>query len=308
MKHQIKINFLVALSFLTLFFSSCEDVVQVTLDDSDLDLVSVEAYINTKASDNIYVKLERTLPVDQTEANPPVNGALVQLSDDLETPRVVTLKEYNSTGTYFLPQNTEYKAEPGRTYTLKITLPDGVEITASDYLREVEPLDSVKVNLSARGSYEFLAVFINAPNYPSAVQYYKWDIFVNGNMLYESQRMVIANDELVDGKYIYDFEIFTDFAIDESDKIMFAGDTVTVEQLSISRAAYDFYVGMINQAFTGSPFSVPPANVPGNLTSSNGKKVLGIFSARDVSKGNAVIISDDNFKPLASGFLGSQSN
>lgn len=300
MKTQVKIQILAALSVMLLFFTSCEDVVQVELDANDLNLVSVEAYINTKSKDNIYVKLERTLPVDQSQTNPPVNGALVQISDDSETPNVVTLKEYNATGTYYLPQNTEYKAEPGRTYTLKATLPDGVIITASDYLREVEPLDSVKVNLSARGDYEFLAVFINAPNYPSAIQYYKWDIFINGSMLYESQNMVIANDELVDGNYIYDFEIFTDFAIDESDKIMFKGDTITVEQLSISRAGYDFYMGMINQAFTGSPFSVPPANVPGNLSSSDGKKVLGIFSARDVSVGNTVIIGEDNFKPLAS--------
>jgi len=300
MRKRINTNILLVISTLAILFSSCEDVVQVDLDESDLYLVSVEAYINTKEENNVYVKLERTLPVDQTGTNPPVNGAFVQISDDSETPNIAILKEYNETGTYLLPPNVKYKTEPGRTYYLKITLPDGVEISASDYLREVEPLDSVKINLSARGDYQFLAVFINAPNYPSKVQYYKWDIYINGKMLYESQNMVIANDELVDGNYIHDFEIFTDFAMDESDKILFKGDTVKVEQLSISQSAYDFYIGMINQAFTGGPYSVPPANLPGNLTSSDGKKVLGIFSARDISTGNTVVISDDNFKPLAS--------
>ncbi|HPF50762.1 MAG TPA: DUF4249 domain-containing protein [Draconibacterium sp.] len=300
MKRRINKYIVLIISTLSVLFSSCEDVVQVDLDESDLDLVSVEAYVNTKEENNVHVKLERTLPVDQTGANPPINGALVQISDDSETPNIATLKEYNGTGTYLLPPNVKYKTEPGRTYFLEITLPDGVEINASDYLRKVEPLDSVKVNLSARGDYQFLAVFINAPNYPSAVQYYKWDIYINGKMLYKSQNMVIANDELVDGNYIYDFEIFTDFAIDESDKILFKGDTVKVEQLSISQSAYDFYIGMINQAFTGSPYSVPPANLSGNLTSSDGKKVLGIFSARDISMGNTVVIGDDNFMPLAS--------
>ena len=299
MKNRINI-ILAALSILTLFLSSCEDVVQVDIDKSDVDLVSVEAYINTKEKDNVYVKLERTLPVDETAVNPPIHDAIVSISDDQESPNRVTLVEYKTSGIYILPKNTKYAAEPGRTYTLNITLPDGVEISANDYLQKVEQLDSVKVNLSARGDYEFLAVFINSQETPGTGDYYKWDIYINGNMLYEGQNMVIANDELVDGNYIYDFEIFTDFALEEDDKILFKGDTITVEQLSISKAGYDFYMGMTNQAFSGGPFSVPPANVPGNLTSSDGKRVLGIFSARDISVGNTVIIGDENFQPLAS--------
>lgn len=305
MKNRNKINILAVLSILTVLLFSCEDVVQIDLDESDIDLVSVEAYINTKASNNVYVKLERTLPVDETASNPPIHDAVVRITDDLESPNTVTLEEYNNKGIYILPRNIKYTAEPGRTYTLSITLPDGVEISASEYLQKVEPLDSVKVNLSARGNYEFLAVFINSQENPGLGDYYKWDIYINGNMLYESQNMVIANDELVDGNYIYDFEIFTDYALEEDDKILFKGDTITVEQLSITKASYDFYIGMINQAFTGSPFSVPPANVTGNLTSSDGKRVLGIFSARDVSVGNTVIISDENFQPLATRQSGS---
>lgn len=291
---------LIILALTTLLLSSCEDVVQVDLDNTDIDLVSVEAYINTKPENNIYVKLKRTLPVDESEENPPINNAVVRISDDQDIVNTVILEEYVNTGMYILPQNIYYTAQPGRTYYLHITLPDGVEINGSDFLQEVEPLDSVKVNLSARGDYEFLAIFIDAPNYPSDTRYYKWDIFINGNMLYESQNMVIASDELVDGNYIRNFEIFTDYALNDDDKILLKGDTVSVEQLSISETAYDFYMGMINQAFTGGPYSVPPANLTGNLTSSDGKKVLGIFSARDVALGNKVAIDDSNFQPLAS--------
>jgi hypothetical protein len=49
---------------------------------------------------------------------------------------------------------------------------------------------------------------------------------------------------------------------------------------------------------------VPPANVPGNLISNNGKRILGLFSARDVSVGNTVIIDDSNFTPLVSSIPG----
>ena len=305
MKKLFHIKIFTFSALLALIVSACEDVVQVGLGHSDIDLVSVEAYINTKARNNIYVKLEYTLPVDQAETNPPIHNAVVTISDDAGEPNTVTLEEYNSTGIYILPQRAQYIAETGRNYQLHITLPDGVEISGSDYLQAMEPLDSVKVNLSARGDYEYLAVFINTQETPGPGDYYKWDIFINGAFLYESQNLMIASDEFVEGNYIYDFEIFTDFALDDEDKVLLKGDTVTVEQSSISKTAYDFYTGMLNQAFSGSPYSVPPANLPGNLISSDGKKVLGIFSARDVSVGNIVIIGDSNYQPLASRVPGS---
>lgn len=300
-----KINIFKILLFTALFpliLASCEDVVEVELNEENIDLIAVEAYLNTKSTDNIYVKIERTLAVDETAVNPPINNAIVEISDNEATPNSVILAEDGNTGVYRLPENTAYETVAGRTYHLNITTPDGILITGSDYLQEIENLDTVKVNLSARGDYEFLAIFISSQETPNEGHYYKWDIYINNNMLYESENMAFASDELVDGNYIQDFEIFTDFYADEDedeDRVLYEGDTIYVEQLSISEAAYDFYIGMMNQAFTGGPFSVPPANIPGNLTSSDGKRVLGIFSARDISPGSPIIIGEDNFTPLS---------
>ena len=47
---------------------------------------------------------------------------------------------------------------------------------------------------------------------------------------------------------------------------------------------------MFNQGQTGGFFSVPPANIESNFTSSDGKTVLGLFTANDVSTSNSVII------------------
>jgi hypothetical protein len=49
---------------------------------------------------------------------------------------------------------------------------------------------------------------------------------------------------------------------------------------------------MFNQAQTGGLFSVPPANIKGNFTSSDGNEVLGLFTAHDVSTSNSVIIDE----------------
>ncbi len=298
---QLTFNKLVLLILLFAgILSSCEDVVEVDLNTEDLDLIAVEAYITTKATNNIVVKLEKSLPVDKADQNPAINNAIVEISDNQAIPNTILLQEEGQTGVYLIPKNETYKAIPGRTYNLTITTADGVVVSATDYLNEVETLDKVKVNLSPRGDYEFMAVYINSQETPGLGNYYKWNIYINNKLLYGSDKLSFASDELVDGNYIYDFEIFTDWYEEEEDKILLLDDTIRVEQLSISKATYDFYLGMINQAFSGGPFSVPPANVPNNLSSSDGKRVLGLFSASDVSVGNEVIIDNSNYTPLAS--------
>ena len=300
MKTAQIIKGIIILLFAVIALTSCEDVVNVKLDGEDIDLIAVEAYINTKAENNIYVKLERTLAVNQTTQNPVISNAVVQLSDNAATPNTVTLEEQGNTGIYLLPAETSYPGVTGRTYTLTITTPDGTVITGKEYLQEIETLDSVKVNLSDRGNYEYLGIYINSQETPGLGNYYKWDIYINGEFLNDAEDLAFASDELVDGNYIYDMLILLDWEDEEEDKILHQGDTIVVEQLSISKAAYEFYWGLDDQAWAGGPFSVPPANVPSNLTSSDGKRILGLFSARDISVGNTVIIDDSNFTPLKS--------
>nr|WP_319997415.1 DUF4249 domain-containing protein [uncultured Draconibacterium sp.] len=300
MKTAQIIKGIIILLFAIVAFTSCEDVVDVKLDGEDIDLIAVEAYINTKTENNVYVKLERTLAVNQTTQNPVISNAVVQLSDNAATPNTVALEEQGNTGIYLLPAETSYPGVTGRTYTLTITTPDGTVITGEEYLQEIETLDSVKVNLSDRGNYEYLGIYINSQETPGLGNYYKWDIYINGEFLNDGEDLAFASDELVDGNYIYDMLILLDWEDEEEDKILHQGDTIVVEQLSISEAAYEFYWGLDDQAWAGGPFSVPPANVPSNLTSSDGKRILGLFSARDISVGNTVIIDDSNFTPLKS--------
>lgn len=77
------------------------------------------------------------------------------------------------------------------------------------------------------------------------------------------------------------------------DRRLNLGDTVLVKQTSISAFAYNFYFQLFNQAQTGNLFSVPPANIQGNFTASDGKPVLGLFTAHDVSNSNVVVIDEE---------------
>lgn len=276
---------------LALLFTSCEDIVEVKLNDENLNLFGVEASITTQDEPTVF--LYKTLQVDQDIAYPGISGAVVSVSDNAIPANSVTLVEdKQKKGFYRVPQNTNYLGIAGREYTLTIQA-EGTTITAKEQLARVEPIDSIQVFPSMRGNKIFLAVFTFGKETPGIGNFYKWDVFVNDSLLTNGQRLAVASDEFVDGNYISGLEVYTDFHNTDKaaeERKINLGDTIYVKQNSISKFAYYFYFQMINQSGTGSLFSVPPANIKSNFTSGDGKPVLGLFTARDVSVSNKVII------------------
>jgi hypothetical protein len=275
----------------TVLLSSCEDVIEVKLNDENLNLFGVEASISTQEEPTVF--LYKTLKVDQDEAYPGVSGAVVILSDNATPVNSVTLVEdATRKGFYRWPQNSNYRGVAGREYTLTIRT-QGVTLTAKDKLSKVEPIDSIQVFPSMRGNKIFLGVFSYGRETPGLGNFYKWDVFINDTLIYESDRLAIASDEFVDGNYISKLEIYTDFHDPKKpeERKINLNDKIYIQQTSISEFAYNFYFQMINQGSTGSLFSVPSANIKSNFSSSDGKPVLGLFIARDVSASNSVVIT-----------------
>jgi hypothetical protein len=290
MKSTVK--YLILLSVLGLLISSCEDVIDVEIPEENLNLYAVEAKISTLDEPTVF--LTKGLPVAVDQAFIGLSNAKVTLTDDAQPANTVRLVEDpDSIGYYIVPANQSYLGVSGREYTLTIEI-ENVTLTARDYLATVEPIDSIQVRPSTFGDSKFLAVSIYSQETQGLGNYYKWDIFVNDTLLSDVESLAFASDELVDGNYVDDAEIFVDFNDPERGyprqlKYM---DTVLVHQISISEFAYNFYYQMQQQSFGGGLFSVPPANIRSNFISSDGKDVLGIFTAQDVSVSNIVIIDD----------------
>jgi hypothetical protein len=276
---------------LAILFTSCEDIVEVKLNDENLNLVGVEASITTQDGPTVF--LYKTLKVDQDFAYPGISGADVSISDNANPSNSIALVEdQQRKGFYIVPQNSSFLGVAGREYTLNIQS-EGTTITTKDKLARVEPIDSIQVFPSMRGNKIFLAVFTYGKETPGVGNYYKWDVFVNDSLVTNGSRLAVASDEFVDGNYVSGLEVYTDFHDTNKaakERKLNLGDTIYVKQTSISKFAYFFYFQMINQSSTGSLFSVPPANIKSNLTSSDGKPVLWLFTARDVSVSNEVII------------------
>jgi hypothetical protein len=270
--------------------SACEDVIEVKLSDENLNLIGVEASITTKSKPTVF--LYQTLKVNQDESYPGISGAVVRISDNASPANsVLLLENQQKKGVYVVPANNNYLGVAGREYTLTIQT-QGVTLTAKDKLSKVERVDSIQVLPSSRGNNQFLAVFSYGWEPKGVGNFYKWDLFVNDTLIHDANRIAIASDEFVDGNYISKLEVYTDFHDPDKpqDRLLNVNDTIYLKQTSISEFAYNFYFQMINQSSSGSLFSVPTANIKSNFTASDGKPVLGIFSARDVSQSNKVVI------------------
>jgi len=275
---------------LAAIISSCEDVIDVKLSIEDLNLIGVEANITTVDQPTVF--LYKTLKVDQDVTYPGISAAVVTILDNaIPSNQIILTEDPAKQGHYLVPNAKNYLGVAGREYTLNIQT-QGVTLVAKDKLAKVEPIDSIQVVPSQRGEKRFLGVFTYGKEPKGLGNYYKWDIFINDTLVHEANRMAIASDEFVDGSYISKLEIFTDFydTTKPKDRKLKLHDKVQVKQTSISEFAYNFYFQMINQSSTGSLFSVPTANIVSNFTASDGKPVLGVFTARDVSVSNLVLI------------------
>lgn len=282
---------MVSIIFSSVLLTSCEDVIDVKLSNESLNMYGVEASITTQDQPTVF--LFKTLRVNQDIAYPGISGALVTVSDNATPVNQVTLTEDpEKKGFYRVPQNFSYTGVAGREYTLTIQTQDAT-LVAKDRLFKVEPIDSIQVVPSQRGEKRFLGIFSYGQEPAGLGNYYKWDVYVNDTLIHEADLMSLASDELVDGNYISKLEIYTDFhdTNKPEDRRLNLNDTISVKQSSISKFAYNFYFQMINQSSSGSLFSVPAANIKSNFTSSDGKTVLGLFTARDVSVSNKVVVT-----------------
>lgn len=288
MKNKIYI----ILASLLLIVTACEDVVEVKLNDEDLNLYAVEAKLTTE--DNPYVYVYKTNVVSEADDYNGISDAEVIITDNSVPPKTIQLVEsLDKPGLYIPGDGENYFGETGKEYSVSIQT-DGTLLSATDFLAEVEPIDSIQVHSSLRGDHRFLGVYTYGNETPGLGDYYKWDIYINDELLHEAEYLIIVSDELVDGNYVNGFEIFTDFhdPNEPSERLLQLGDTVQVKQTSISQFAYNYYNQMFNQSQSGGMFSVPPANIKSNFTASDGSTVLGLFTAHDVSSSNLVIIDE----------------
>ncbi|MFT5984267.1 MAG: hypothetical protein ACI9RM_002731 [Ulvibacter sp.] len=268
------------LLLLTLFFlTSCQDVIDLEVEDGEVQLV-VDGWLTNQNGEKQAI-LSTTANYFNSSIGPFVENAFVVLNN--EQGPIDTFYE-KSNGLYV----TDFVGEVGETYHIYIRTSSGEEYKSNpELLRSVPLITAINSEFKEETTFDDEGYYMSIDtDEPLGVgDHYRWKQYVNDTYLNEPFDLLYASDEFVDGNPILNFEV----TINEPLEL---GDQYRIQQLSITEEAFEFITQLQTQtAFVGSLFDSPPAALSGNIVNldSSGKKALGYFGASAVSEKEMVI-------------------
>ncbi|MFP4846045.1 DUF4249 family protein [Winogradskyella sp. PE311] len=241
---------IIVLSYLlTLFTFSCEDIVDVELNESEPKLV-IDASINwvkNTIGNEQSIKLTLSAPFFN-ESVPPANGATVQVMNSDNS--VFNFVEEGSTGVY---NNNNFIPVIDETYILTINY-NGETYTAQETLKSVVSIDLVEQNNDGGftgDDIELKAFYTD----PVGIENYYFFEFISNIPVIPS--LEVYEDEFTDGNQIFGFYTEEDLE---------PGDQVTIRNYGVSERFYEFMFLLLQQGSddSGGPFETQPASVRGN--------------------------------------------
>lgn len=242
-----KITSCLFLLLVTVF--SCTKVIQVDLNSVDPKYV-VDAAIIAGQTDQ-YVTITRSLNFDQATDFPPVDNAVVTVSDDAGNSA-----SFQSIG------NGRYKATNfagmvGRNYTVTV-LVDGETFTASCSLPTIVPIDTMYQQIYLFGPDTFYGII--PAHFDPAIEsnYYQFKVEINHKPFEQS---ILTTDQFTNGNLDVQ-PLFLPIEL---------GDTVRVEMRSIAKPIWTY----LNQLLLNNSQQTTPANPISNFLGG----CLGYFSA-----------------------------
>ncbi len=268
----------------------CEDVIDLKTETGPPSLV-VDGWITNRAGVQ-KIKLTKSAAYFDNSPAQPALQAEVRVEDDLG--RVYHFEDVKSDGNYlWQPANADsVLGAIGRSYTLHIKY-EGESYTAQNEIKRVPTIDSLIFTHETwpvtpqKGPKEgFIAEFY-ARDFEGTGDCY-WIKPLRDGKRYKNNPVYISlaydaafsSESSTDG-LIFIQPIRQSLTIGElfEDK-----DLVGVELLSINEAAFNFLSRVRTEASNGGLFAVPFANLPTNVKSAGGKKVLGFFGASAVNR------------------------
>ncbi|MET0946580.1 MAG: DUF4249 domain-containing protein [Flavobacterium sp.] len=269
-KYNFRNKVLALLSlFSVLFFSSCEDTVTLDLETGETKIVVDAEIIWQKGTtgNEQTIKISKTAPY-YNNTTPKVSGAQVRIENT--NGDVFTFNE-TEPGIYLC---TNFAPVIDMDYTLYVTA-EGQSFTAVEKLTSVTPIDKVEQaivpDFDGKDVIELTFYYKDPAN---ETNYYLTD--------YQSEFLLFPEYELTDDELFDGNEISTRYS--DSDK-MKAGNTVNITHRGVSKNFYN-YMNLILEVYGGSPFSIPPGNIRGNIvnTSDSNNFAFGYFRLCEADK------------------------
>lgn len=217
------------------FFNSCEDVIDIDIDNSNQQIVIEAAITDTEGPH--YVKISKTGDYFKSQEFEKINNALAIISDNKGT--FDTLSEV-SAGTY---ATSKIVGVEGMDYQLLVKI-EGKEYTASTTMPQKVELDSLEYHwqesMTPHGNdgYFVKGYFSDSPEMKN---YYRFRINLNGEFYLEAtNEIVLWDDKLFEG------EKDVNIPIKRGGDFFQENDLVEVQLISLNKEMYEYYQSLIS--------------------------------------------------------------
>lgn len=282
------IIFILCLISLSVTLISCEEEIQLELNNPENQRIVVEGRITSELG-NQPIRITQTLSYFENELAPPVTDAEVYIVEEGSGEEFPLHLIDDSLGIY---QTNSVAGQFGENYSLIINHGDE-SYKATSYLDTVPLIDSITFEYQYLTYFGFsFGIYVIKMSFyepPPEGQYYRIDIYLNDTLY---------TDEIVEPVYLSDFQINDKYLANielysiPQERIKLDTNVVRLEMFSISEDELIFLGELINETYgNGSIFSGPPANIESNIeNTSGGLDGIGFFGASGVSKIEAVLI------------------
>jgi len=230
------------------FFSACEDVIDVDLDEAEERLVIEASMFKPKNNDgNVQqIRLTKTRGFFEEEITT-VEDAVVRVEKEDGTQFVF---EHDSLGVY---RTTNFESVLLDTYTLRIEVDEEV-YTAEETFIPVAKIDSITQRNNGGFSgeeIELRAYYTDPANEPN---YYLFSFFVD---FIQFPEIDIFEDTFFDGNSFFALYLEEDLE---------SGDEVLIQNFGLSQQFYNYMFILLSQVDSGGgPFQTQPSTVRGNI-------------------------------------------
>lgn len=263
-----------------LFLASCEDVVQVKLDEGS-KLYVVDAFVNDLRQDQVIKVVTNDSYFSNREA-PPVTNAQVVLFD------LTANKQYNfgytSNGKYVFPITVaDTIAKVNHSYRLDVTI-DGYTYSSTTVQKRTAVIDSISssndfgLGFGSSSDSSYMCLLYARDKADNNPDYYWVKTFRNDTLFNEPGDINVCIDGT--GGAVMNASQDT---IDFTPSSTFLGfktykklDKCKVEIHSLSRENYFFFIQAFNQINNGGLFATTPENVKTNIITPEGAKTKAV--------------------------------
>lgn len=252
-----------------LFFSGCEEIIDVNLNDADPRVV-IEA--NLSNLHNIQrIRVSRTVAFDKPFNSLPITDAIIVVHDGQGAAAYFS---HEGNGVYRNDPRYDFDLKPGRTYSLAVKVDDEL-YESSCYMPTYVDVDStgiVRENILGE-SYYFATFKFNDPlDIPN---YYKYDISINDA---DYRFSTVFQDKFNDGLYVT-------HQVSDLDVELEPGDYISIRRYCIDEKVFKYW----NDYQSTNPGSA----APGNPTSNISNNALGYFSVASAQEFRLQVVEMD---------------